>query len=246
MPRVSRAVLLASGSGTRLRGVLGVVKLLAYVGAMRLICYPLASLFLAGVSEALVVSPRHRLDTILAAARDCPLRPPEILGLESWRWWRGSGYTLLDALEQVDSYPLLVSVSDHIYHPGIASRTASGCARPFCVAGDAEASLANMDEATRILASGGRIVAIGKGLARYTHIDVGVHLLEAPPRTGSGAVSTMSFNDLKRLSAVEGLLGLVDVTGLPWIDIDTPDDLERARRGPARRLVEMLDRIARG
>ncbi|MCE4628572.1 MAG: NTP transferase domain-containing protein [Desulfurococcales archaeon] len=246
MRAITRALLLASGSGTRLRGVVGLVKLLAYVGRMRLICYPLASLAVAGVSEAFLVTPRHRLDTILAAARDCPLRPPEIVGVESWRWWRGSGYTLLDGLEQVGAYPIIVSVSDHIYHPGIAERSASGCARPFCVAGDAEASLVDIGEATRILAVGDRVVAIGKGLSNYTHIDVGVHTLNAPPRTGSGAASTMSLNDLKMASAEAGLLGLVDVTGYPWIDVDTPEDLERARRGPARGLVEMLDRIARG
>jgi 1L-myo-inositol 1-phosphate cytidylyltransferase len=231
-------LLLAAGEGSRLRGVLGGLKLEVKIEGLPLLCYPLAAMALAGISEALIVTRRDRGPRLLETARSCPLAPL-VSVTETHRWWAGSAWTLLDALEELGSGVYLVSVADHIYHPGIASRLLGGCSAPFCVAGDSSPRLVALEEATKIRASSGMVEAVGKRLEGWSHVDVGVHLLEWGPWLSGCTAPTLDLNELKNCNASRGLLGLVDVTGLPWIDVDTPRDLETVQ-GPGRSLVCMI------
>ena len=231
-------LLLAAGEGSRLRAFLGGLKLEARIGGLPLLCYPLASMALAGVGEALIVTRRDRLSRLLDTARSCPLAP-HVGALETHRWWAGSAWTLLDALEELGSGVYLVSVSDHIYHPDIIARILSGCTTPFCVAGDSKPRLASVEEATKIKARMGLVEDIGKHITSWSHVDVGVHLIEWGLLTSACTEATLDLNELKRCNAKRGLLGLVDVTGLPWVDVDTPRDLETLK-GPGRGLICMV------
>lgn len=231
-------ILLAAGEGSRLRGLLGASKLEARVAGVPLICYPLAAMALAGVGEAFIATRRERASRLLGVARGCPLAPL-VYPVESWRWWAGSAWTLLDALEALGRGVYLVSVGDHIYEPIIASRLLEGCGEPLCVAGDSRPRLADVGEATKIRVGGGSPL-FGKSLEGYDYIDTGVHLLRWGPSIAGCGPLPMELNDLKNCNARRGLVGVVDVTGSLWIDIDSPRDLREATRGRARVLVERL------
>ena len=236
------ALLLAAGLGTRLKGLLGVEKVVGRVGGSRLICYPLWALSAAGVNEIVVITRRELAGLLAHAVAECRA-PVEARVAESHRWWRGSAWTMLDGLEYVKSSVVIVSVADHIYEPRVVERLLSqGCDKAMCVAADARPTLADVSEATKLLVEDGDVKAVGKDLRSFTHIDVGVHLVRERGIQGPCPPETSSLNDLKSCYAALGELGAVDVTGSPWVDVDRPEDVKRAEveAAPLIRRLSML------
>ncbi len=225
-----KAIILAAGEGRRLRGTLGTVKLYFKIAGLNLICYPLLSAYSAGVPSIVLATRRERaglLETIISqCCRACQARYAY-----SWRWWAGNAYTLLDALESMPPGRTLILVGDHLLHPEIVRRVIERCDLPFCVGGDRSPIVQGRGEETRIhAASNGRVISIGKGLETYTHVDVGVHIVDPTILTDNCGGIPLTLNMLKQCAARRGLLKVVDVTGIPWLDVDTQADLERAER----------------
>ncbi len=230
----AKAILLAAGKGSRLLGRLGYVKIAVKIGGIPLICYPVTSLAAAGISEVYVATRRERVDLIKALVSQYPLTPMvEVIAVE--KWWAGNAWTMLEALESVGRGVWLISMSDHIYPPGLASKVAKGCLRPVCIGGDSSPRHVDVGEATKIKALEGGVVAeLGKGIPEWTHVDVGVHLLSWGPLTSRCVLPVVTLNEVNTCNASNGLVGVVDVTGHPWMDIDSPEDLNYALKGPAR------------
>ena len=222
------ALLLAAGLGTRLRGLLGIEKVVSRVGGSRLICYPLWALSAANVDEIVIATRRELAGLLAHAVAECRA-PVEARIVESHRWWRGSAWTMLDGLEYVETSVVIVSVSDHIYEPLVVEKLLNQeCSKAMCVAADARPTIADVSEATKLLVEGGDVKAVGKDLRSFTHIDVGVHLVHERGIQGPCPPETSSLNDLKSCYAALGELGAVDVTGSSWIDVDRPEDVRRA------------------
>uniref|UniRef100_A0A7J2U0J6 Nucleotidyl transferase domain-containing protein n=1 Tax=Ignisphaera aggregans TaxID=334771 RepID=A0A7J2U0J6_9CREN len=107
-------------------------------------------------------------------------------------------------------------------------------------------------EGLKIVVSGETIVLSGKDIPPYSGIDTGLFYI---PKTlfsyiekvvaEKGRKATLS--DLINVLAKENLVGHVDVSGHLWQDIDTLEDVERARklywRILARNLVKESDGI---
>ncbi len=238
----AKAVLLAAGEGSRLLDRLGYVKIAAKISGIPLICYPIASLAAAGVGEVYVATRRDRVELIKSLVGECPLKPViEVVVVE--RWWAGNAWTMLEALDKLGRGVWLISMSDHIYPPGLASKVAGGCRRPVCIGGDASPKHVDVEEATKIKAlRDGMILELGKRIPEWTHVDVGVHLLSWGPLTSKCAAPVVTLNEVNTCNASHGLAGVVDVTGYSWMDIDSPEDLDYALRGPGRSVVEEIVR----
>ncbi|MEB3845403.1 MAG: NTP transferase domain-containing protein [Desulfurococcales archaeon] len=233
-----RAIILAAGEGRRLRDTVGTVKLYLKIAGLNLVCYPLLSAYSAGVPSIVLATRREHAGQLGTVVSQC-CRACQASHAYSWRWWAGNAYTLLDALESLPPGRTLILVGDHIVHPEIVRRVIEGCDWPFCVGGDRDPTVKGRGEETRInAASDGRVTSIGKGLDTYTHVDVGVHLVDPTLYTGNCGRIPLTLNMLKQCAARRGLLKVVDVTGLPWLDVDTPGDL-----GPAERLASKLKTI---
>jgi len=144
---------------------------------------------------------------------------------------RENGYSLLQA-EGLVGEQFLVAMADHLIDPGIYRAAADHQGLGLCVDFSPPAYL-DVDEATKVLVEGGKVLKIGKELKEWNGLDTGVF-----------ALTPLAFQALRQLAAGQQELTLtemvselielghppqaLDVSGLPWIDIDTPEDLERA------------------
>lgn len=250
---VSRtAVVLAAGAGERIGGR----KPLRLLLGRPLAWYPVSVLHLLGVSEFVVVASAglagelRRLVESVAGGGSVSV----VVNAEQWR---ENGWSLLLGVAAAGVDEAVVSMSDHVYSPLVAARVVEGVpgSGGYVVGCDAEPGWVDVSEATRVLAEPPLVASIGKGLEPWSCVDNGVHALRVDTRVLREAASLVSglrggvvrLNDLlAALASRRRLVYVADCTGLPWLEVDTWEDLERAERGPGRRVVEHVLRWLRG
>ncbi len=248
---VRRALFLAAGFGSRLGGV---AKALVRVGERLLGWYPLSVLHAVGVSEACIVTRRDvGVDVGRLAASVYGGGSVNVVFNDEPE--RENGYSLLVGVEGCgfEGERFLVSMIDHIYSPLIPLRLA-GCSfsgrRGYVIAGDSNPSYVDVGEATLIEASGWVGFRVGKGLSFWSYVDVGVHLYDSLTLhelyDAAGGGEVVRLNSITDGLARRGLLRVADVTGLPWTEVDTPEDLEEVTRGVRREVVEHVEAWLRG
>jgi len=134
----------------------------------------------------------------------------------------------------------LVLMSDHIFTRDLLKAVLNrinSVEEAFLVCLDREPSLASAEEGLKLKlddGSGGKVVEVGKSLPPIYGIDTGVifcnksarkYIQKALKQKGPNA----KIKDALNLAAAEGQVAFVDVTGFPWKDVDTLQDLEEAR-----------------
>jgi len=241
VPPPRAAVLLAAGEGRRLGGD----KPLARLRGRPLAWYPLSVLHLLGAAEFAIVT-RRGLAAELRRLAESIAGPASVLVVVNEEPWRENGYSLLLGLEALAA-EALVSMSDHVYSPLLAARVADTAPRwsLYRVGCDREPCCVDLDEATKVLEAGGRVAAQSKSLRRWSCVDTGVHAA-APALLLRDAASLLSRreNGVIRLNALVSLLGAMGAAsaapahGLPWLEVDTPEDLEAAEKGGNRWVVD--------
>jgi len=218
-------VVLASGYGSRLAGLGGPPKYFLEVSGRPLMSYPLTALRMAGVEDLYVVVNRYTCG-YLWGYWDRMGRPGVVLNP---RPELDNGYTLVVAVGRLGVSSMVVSVSDHIYPSYVASGVA-GCigGYDFVIAGDSRPRYVDVGEATKIrVGRDGYVERVGKGLERYDYIDMGVFgfsegavrfIMDMPPRR-------LTLSQLINILVDEGFRGGVcRFEGVPWKDVDTPED----------------------
>ncbi len=164
----------------------------------------------------------------------------------NYHWWLENGYSLVLALRETPYDYAVAVMADHIVHPEIVRRVAAWRGDGAAVGCDRSPKLVDIDEATKVYSTGVQITSIGKELKHYTCIDVGV--LGFKRDTVLKATSSnenLSVSGIVQTLAEKGYAEIVDVTGLPWRDIDTPQDyfdtLYGSSSGFVKELVEALN-----
>ncbi|MCC6554273.1 MAG: phosphocholine cytidylyltransferase family protein [Polyangiaceae bacterium] len=246
------AVVLVAGQGTRLRPLTDDrPKALVQAGEETILGRAARLLTGAGVRR-LVVATGYRADAIRAALEGSPLEVaychnPEFETTQN-------SVSLHRCAEAVGGQSFFKLDGDVLFHPAVLSRLAGACA-PLAVAvdgrrahgrragadGPGEEGLLGDEEMKVRVDGAGRITAFGKELppAACAGESIGIERVDA-------AIAPALFEALARASA-EGRVGLyyeaiygeliaagaearsVDVTDLPWTEVDTLDDLRRAR-----------------
>jgi len=222
---------LAAGAGSRLagegRGEKALPKPLLPLGGKPLLQHVIERLLVAEPRRIVVVLGwgHQQIERFL---KDLSLGVEIITALNP-EPQRENGYSLLQA-EGLVGGRFLVVMADHLVDPAIYRAAAAHRGLGLCV------DLAPphpVEEATKVLVKGGRVIGIGKDLREWNGLDTGVfsltplsfqalHRLEGRPEITLSAM----VQELLRMGQP---LAAIDVSGALWIDIDTPEDLERAR-----------------
>lgn len=228
-------LILAAGYGSRLRAV-SPSKPLTPVNGTPLIEHVVTAALAAGADEFVVVTGHEagRLEAFLDELRSR-------LGI-SLRWVRTPDWNKPNGLSVTAGAALLegeylLLMSDHLFDPDIARRLIAtgsrGASLTLAVDRALSGPLLDIEDATKVQVDAtGRIVRIGKTIARYNAIDTGIFL--ATPAlaeairddTAAGGGGSLS-EGVQRLADARSALTF-DVGERKWIDVDEPRSLELA------------------
>ncbi|MFB3135554.1 MAG: NTP transferase domain-containing protein [Rhodospirillales bacterium] len=230
------AVILAAGMGSRLYADTNtpkpLVKVLGLSLAERVVC----TLQAANVRR-FVVTLGHEAETVGAHFTGIALRRGVTVEcVEAGDWKLGNGASALAARGLTGEAPFFLVMSDHLFDPGIARALAGDAPAPgeVCLAVDRDrAGIFDLADVTRVGVTDGRITEIDKSLDQWDAVDTGVMLCTPGLFEGlerAAAKDRHGLSDGLGELAREGRAGTVDVTGHPWLDVDTPRSLREAER----------------
>lgn len=234
LPRITEAVVLMAGTGSRLR-VSGHVlpKPLVPVLGRPLICYLMDSLTKAGVHtlHAVVGWESARLVAGLE-----PLLPDgmQLRPIQNHDWEKQNGISLLQAEKQVAA-PFFLLMADHLFDFAILeSLVRQADPGQLNLAIDRKiVSIFDLEDAMKVQTRDGRVTAIAKNLASYDAIDTGAFLcpleifryLKSAQQNGD-----CSLADGVRLMAADEKVRAIDIGTAWWQDVDTEEMHSRAEQ----------------
>jgi CDP-L-myo-inositol myo-inositolphosphotransferase len=235
IPAPVTAVILAAGEGTRMRGQGVVPKPLVELLGLTLLERVVLSLGEAGVQRFRIVVGDNRQAIVSAVTRSRRLRALdiEIVWCDASA---GNGHSLAAGAAGL-SEPFYLSMADHVFDPAIVSRLrAHAAVDPVRVHLATDANIGgvfDLDDATKVCTRSGAIHDIGKELADYDRVDVG--LFYCPPwmsELATQAVSdgACSVSDVMHRAVACDAMRSCPIEPLTWQDVDTPAMLGEARR----------------
>jgi 1L-myo-inositol 1-phosphate cytidylyltransferase len=231
--RLPRAIILAAGTGSRLVAQDAFPKPLKPVSGVPLLVRVLRTLQGEGIREAVVVI-GYRGEQIRKALLAEPSLGMELHFVHNERYDRKNGVSLLAAKKYIDGECIL-SMADHLYSPESVRRLLKfDLPKGACALGidyDVERCF-DLDDATKVRLSGGKIADIGKDISDYDCIDTGVfrigpELIRELERVEK-ATGDCSLSDGVRALASRGKFFGCDIGDSRWIDVDTPEAFLRA------------------
>jgi len=229
-------LIIAAGFATRLRSVAPDIPktLIELEPGVTVLDYIVGIFREVGIKDIYVVT-RSELEQFFRGRGDVEVLVVDVVEGDGNLW------TLYQALKVLKSRgvedDIVLSMSDHIYEVAILRklvRTAKGSSQIYlCL----DRLIRGRDalEGLKIVIDGNVVVLSGKNIPPYSGIDTGLFYI---PRNIYNYVEKViaekgrkaSLSDLINALAREGLVSYVDVSGHLWQDIDTPEDVERARR----------------
>ncbi len=222
-------LILASGYGSRLRKYFSIPKYFINIRDYPLIYYPYYSLLNSGIRRIGIIFNEETFK-FFSQIKEY-FTDVELSVLVNPRPELDNGYTLLYGLYMLNSYPVLVSVSDHIYPPHVITEMTSNLGyfddADFIVAGDRKPLYVDVSEATKILVRDGFITYIGKDLQDFSYIDMGIFIFKESFKkyVDISINQPITISQLLNKVISEGGRGQVYVfEGLPWKDVDTLED----------------------
>jgi len=148
----------------------------------------------------------------------------------------GNLYSLRAGMRALDSEEFLLLMSDHIFEPDILRRLlrrGGGAAFTLCL--DRNPPWDKIEEGLKVVVRDGRVEQVGKRAPPYYGVDTGLFYCSRGARriveeTIAEVGPRATVADALRAAIAKGEVDYVDVTGLLWMDVDTPEELEEARR----------------
>ncbi len=241
MPRPRLGVLLAAGRSERLAGVTGGgSKALIRVGGLTLVERAARTLLAAGVERVAVVV-GYQAGPVAAVVDK--LAPGRVRAAYAEHWEQGNGASLAAAEPLIGDEALFaLSTADHVFGDGAFESLVTAGIPAVLVdrAPDPEA----WAEGTRVRLHDERAVAFSKSLGDPS-IDCGAFLLpsevfDAHRRAAARGDSTLA-GAVTELAKEQPLAAILLPPGGWWQDVDTAEDLRRARSRLRRSLAKEGD-----
>ncbi len=239
-----KAVILAAGRGSRLHILTHHPKCLIEIGKRPLLYrYFDALLDLSVTQICLVVG--YKQEFIREAVASYP-SPLDVRFLVNSQFERGSLGSLWVARQALDD-DVVIMDADVLFHPAILERLFTS---PYANSLLMDETVTQQTEECMVVVREGRVVMLSKyvqgeydlvgegvGFLRVEHAAVPRLLRSVEMRVNQGLL------DIEYEDALEDFfrdipVGVEKIGGLPWIEIDFPEDLERARKDILPRLGE--------
>lgn len=229
------AVILVAGVGERLRPLTNDrPKALMELGGETILGRAIRLLTAHGVQE-IVLATGYREDQIRRKVQDLGVKI-ELVPNPEYQSTQNS-VSLLACRRALADKSFFKLDGDVVFRSEVLTRLANSSA-PLSVATDASRSLD--EEAMKVRIEAGRIRAFGKHLEQAHAETIGVECLSASAgvrvfdaieRAVAAGQKSLYYEDFysELIRADELDAEAVDVSDLPWAEVDTPEDLERAR-----------------
>lgn len=230
-----QAVILAAGNGSRIQRFQDdLPKPLHRVGGLSLIQRSILTAKLAGIREVIVIVGYKREEIIRAITSDDSLGV-KIQFVENPDWKKSNGLSLLKARPYIKGQFLLL-MADHIFdRRAIEKIRKTNLETTIALGIDRNLQeIFDLDDATKVVVEQDRVVRIGKALSSYNALDTGVFLCShAFFDTLEQIVSEKGDSSLSegvQALAHQKEVGVCDLTGFAWQDVDTPASLKQAEK----------------
>ena len=232
-----KAIVLAAGVARRLAPLTDRThKCLLPVGDRPLLSRMLDALSSVGVAETVLVV-GHFADQVRAIAGDRTGRM-RIRYVENPEYTRGSVLSLYAARAHLRE-PALVMDADVLFPREFLRRLLAAAAPSACLV---DRDFHDTGEEVKYYVRGERVIGLGKKVVpgSWEHVGEGIGFLKCGAEAGPELVRRLEqvihegdglneYEDALHLLVGTRHVGWVDVTGLPWTEIDFAEDLRRAR-----------------
>ena len=247
MTAISEAVILMAGEGSRLRGSdKTILKPFVPVLGRPLISYTLDALVRVGIKTVHFVI-GYESKRVTAQVKQLIPSGLSASFIENRDWQKQNGISLLAAAGHVGAR-FLLTMSDHLFDNTIVDCLIQSADPDFLnVAVDRKlGSIFDLEDAMKIQTRRNRVIGIGKDLADYDAIDIGLFVcpveifgyLERAKSESSR--NDCSLADGIRLMASDYKVRAIDIGGAWWQDVDTPQMLQHAEKEIAKRTEHAL------
>lgn len=232
-----KAILPVAGVGWRLKPLSDArPKCLLEVGGRTILERTMRALASCGVQEAVLIVGHLREQIMDHAGRN--LGGVRIRYVENPHFKRGNILSLWHAREEFND-DLLLMDGDVLFHPDLLRRLIADRAESGIVV---DPGFEDTGEEMKVVAEAGRALDVSKkitdeprvagehiGIIKLSASDAGRFraILEGFIATGG---DSLEYEEALRKLMQQTVLRVVETGGLPWVEIDFPEDLERARR----------------
>jgi CDP-L-myo-inositol myo-inositolphosphotransferase len=218
-----KAVILCAGFGTRMGKT---VKPLLKVAGREILFRTLKLLQDNGIDEFIVVVNNENRKVIEDFLKKHNFKYRIVVNPHPEK---GNGYTFYLAKDFVDDRFVLV-MGDHVYDEEFVKVALNGDGL-IC---DRNPLYVDIDEATKVSVKDGRIERIGKDLKEWCCVDTGFFILTK--EVFRYAEEILDRDEIKLSDIMErAKIKVTEISGLFWMDVDTPEELKKANKLLVRR-----------
>jgi choline kinase len=232
------AVILAAGVARRLAPLTDhTQKSLLPVGGRPILGRMLEALHAVGVERAIAVV-GHCADQVEALAATAP-RGLDVRCLFNPEYQKGSALSLYAAREAIAAGPSLIMDADVVFPREFLRRLAGA---PAANALLIDRAFADTGEEVKIYVREDRVIALGKKVVprEWDRVGEGIGFFKSSAAAGALLVDLLAqvidesrglceYEDALHLLTARERVDAVDVTGLPWTEVDFAEDLRRAQ-----------------
>jgi len=233
---IKEAVILAAGQGTRIRNLSGErPKPLVEVAGKTLLDSAVENLLSNGIERVVVVVgyEHQQIRDHVAAA---PYRN-SVVFVQNDEWMKENGISVFKAREALEDDFFLLQMVDHIFDRAIYREVINFDREQghsyLCIDRDIQAVFDLPDATKLVVEENGSISSISKDLNDFNACDTGLFLMSSDifkyfEQAGIQGRSTIS-NAVQDAGRANSFF-TIDVTGIPWLDVDTYEAWEEAER----------------